>query len=76
MLACYRRLDVTSLRGGAYRDVARQSVKINRTAMNGVILYTAVLLFFATAPVKAIEDKYLDANGVKIRFIDTGRDQI
>jgi hypothetical protein len=45
MLACYRRLDVTSLRGGAYRDVARQSVKINRTAMNRVILYTAVLLF-------------------------------
>jgi len=40
--------------------------------MNRFILYTALLLFFTTAPVQAFEDKYLDANGVKIRYIDTG----
>ena len=41
--------------------------------MNLLIRYTALLLCFATAPAMAFEDKYLDANGVKIRYIDTGR---
>jgi len=41
--------------------------------MNLFIRYTALLLCFVTAPVLAFEDKYLDANGVKIRYIDTGR---
>jgi pimeloyl-ACP methyl ester carboxylesterase len=41
--------------------------------MNLFIRYTALLLFFATAPALALEDQYLDANGVKIRYIDTGK---
>ena len=41
--------------------------------MNPVIRFTALLLCFATAPALAQEDKYLDANGVKIRYIDTGK---
>ena len=41
--------------------------------MNLFIRYTALLLCFATAPALAFEDKYLDANGVKIRYIDTGK---
>jgi len=41
--------------------------------MNLFIRYTALLLCFVTTPVLAFEDKYLDANGVKIRYIDTGR---
>jgi len=41
--------------------------------MNLLIRYTALLLCLATAPVLAFEDQYLDANGVKIRYIDTGR---
>lgn len=41
--------------------------------MNLFIRYTALLLCFATTPVLALEDQYLDANGVKIRYIDTGR---
>lgn len=35
--------------------------------------YTALLLCFAAAPTLAFEDKYLDASGVKIRYIDTGK---
>ncbi|MBY0268906.1 MAG: alpha/beta hydrolase [Burkholderiales bacterium] len=41
--------------------------------MNPFIRYTALLLCFAAVPGLALEDKYLDANGVKIRYIDTGR---
>ena len=41
--------------------------------MNLLIRYTALLLCFVTAPAMAFEDQYLDANGVKIRYIDTGR---
>lgn len=41
--------------------------------MNPLIRYTALLLCFAAAPALAFEDKYLDANGVKIRYIDTGK---
>lgn len=41
--------------------------------MNPLIRYTALLLCFASAPGLAYEDKYLDANGVKIRYIDTGK---
>jgi len=40
--------------------------------MNPLFRYTAFLLCFASAPGLAHEDKYLDANGVKIRYIDTG----
>ena len=40
--------------------------------MNLFIRYTALLLCLATAPALAFEDKYLDANGVKLRYIDTG----
>lgn len=35
--------------------------------------YTALLLCFAATPALAFEDKYLDASGVKIRYIDTGK---
>lgn len=41
--------------------------------MNPFIRYTALLLCFAATPSLALEDKYLDANGVKIRYIDTGK---
>lgn len=41
--------------------------------MNPYLRVTALLLFFAAAPALALEDRYLDANGVKIRYIDTGR---
>ena len=41
--------------------------------MNLLIRYAALLLCFATAPALAFEDQYLDANGVKIRYIDTGK---
>jgi pimeloyl-ACP methyl ester carboxylesterase len=41
--------------------------------MNQFIRYTALLLCFACAPALAFEDQYLDANGVKIRYIDTGK---
>jgi len=41
--------------------------------MNLLIRYAAMLLCFATAPALAFEDQYLDANGVKIRYIDTGK---
>ncbi|MDP1535601.1 MAG: alpha/beta hydrolase [Burkholderiales bacterium] len=41
--------------------------------MNPLIRCTALLLCFATAPALAYEDKYIDANGVKIRYIDTGK---
>lgn len=41
--------------------------------MNPFIRYTALLLCFAAAPTLAFEDKYLDAGGVKIRYIDTGK---
>lgn len=41
--------------------------------MNPYLRVTALLLCFAAAPALALEDKYLDANGVKIRYIDTGR---
>jgi pimeloyl-ACP methyl ester carboxylesterase len=41
--------------------------------MNPFFRYTALLLCFAAAPTLAYEDKYLDANGVKIRYIDTGK---
>ena len=41
--------------------------------MNLFIRYTALLLCFATAPALAFEDQYLDASGVKIRYIDTGK---
>ncbi|MGA0114612.1 MAG: alpha/beta fold hydrolase [Burkholderiales bacterium] len=41
--------------------------------MNPIIRYASLLLCFATAPALAHEDKYLDANGVKIRYIDTGK---
>lgn len=41
--------------------------------MNLFIRYTALLLCFAAAPTLAFEDKYLDANGVKIRYIDAGK---
>lgn len=41
--------------------------------MNPFIRYTALLLCFAAAPAPAFEDKYLDADGVKIRYIDTGK---
>ncbi len=41
--------------------------------MNPFIRYTALLLCFSTAPSLALEDKYLDASGVKIRYIDTGK---
>jgi len=41
--------------------------------MNTFIRYTALLLCLATAPALAFEDQYLDANGVKLRYIDTGR---
>lgn len=41
--------------------------------MHPFIRYTTLLLCFAAAPALAHEEKYLDANGVKIRYIDTGR---
>lgn len=41
--------------------------------MNPFVRYTALLLCFAAAPSPAFEDKYLDAGGVKIRYIDTGK---
>lgn len=41
--------------------------------MNPIIRYASLLLCFAAAPALAHEDKYLDANGVKIRYIDTGK---
>jgi pimeloyl-ACP methyl ester carboxylesterase len=41
--------------------------------MNPFIRYTALLLCFAAAPTLAFEDKYLDASGIKIRYIDTGK---
>ncbi len=41
--------------------------------MNPVIRFATLLLCFAVAPALAQEDKYLDANGVKIRYIDTGK---
>ena len=44
--------------------------------MNPFIRITALLLCTAVAPsagAAAYEDKYLDANGVKIRYIDTGK---
>lgn len=41
--------------------------------MNPYLRVTTLLLCFAAAPALAHEDKYLDANGVKIRYIDTGR---
>jgi len=33
----------------------------------------AILAFFLAMPAFALEYKYLDANGVKIRYIDTGK---
>lgn len=44
--------------------------------MNPFIRWTALSLCLAAAPTAAAatyEDKYLDANGVKIRYIDTGK---
>jgi len=41
--------------------------------MNLFIRCIALLLCFAMAPALAFDDKYLDANGVKIRYIDTGK---
>ena len=41
--------------------------------MNPFIRYTALLLCFSAAPTLAFEDKYLDASGVKIRYIEAGR---
>lgn len=41
--------------------------------MHPFIRYTTLLLCFAAAPSLAYEDKYLDTNGVKIRYIDTGK---
>ena len=41
--------------------------------MNPFVRYTALLLCFAATPSPAFEDKYLDAGGVKIRYIDTGK---
>ena len=41
--------------------------------MNPLIRYTALLLCFVAAPSLAFEDRYLDAGGVKIRYIDTGK---
>ncbi|MBX3665441.1 MAG: alpha/beta fold hydrolase [Burkholderiales bacterium] len=43
--------------------------------MNIVTRYAALLLCFAVTPVSAAvyEDRFLDADGVKIRYIDTGR---
>ena len=53
--------------------MVRQPLHINRRSMNLFIRYTALLLCLATAPALAFEDKYLDANGVKLRYIDTGK---
>ncbi len=41
--------------------------------MNLFIRCIALLLCFAMAPALAFDDNYLDANGVKIRYIDTGK---
>ena len=41
--------------------------------MNPFIRYTALLLCFSAAPTLAFEDKYLDASGVKIRYIEAGK---
>lgn len=41
--------------------------------MNRLARYTALLLCFAAMTVLAAEDRYFDANGVKIRYIDVGK---
>lgn len=41
--------------------------------MNPIIRYASLLLCFAATPALAHEDHYLDADGVKIRYIDTGK---
>ncbi len=41
--------------------------------MTPFIRFTTLLLCFTAAPALAYEDKYLDAGGVKIRYIDTGK---
>lgn len=41
--------------------------------MNPLLRYTALLLCFTMAPALAYEDQYLDASGVRIRYIDAGK---
>ena len=41
--------------------------------MNPTIRFATLLLCFVTAPALAFEDKYFDANGVKIRYIEAGK---
>ena len=41
--------------------------------MNPVIRFATLLMCFAAAPALAQEDKYINANGVKIRYIEAGK---